>query len=416
MLISRLGIPRRWIMQSYPSAARGPGPPSGQPQGVRRVAAHQGAPENAVGVAGCCHTHRVDAGRTGHRAVAGRHVLCERDDPERPGVRLLMLRRHTCCMCDCRPATTLWVPRFDTLLENVSDPSHVPFAHHGYQGNREKAAPIPINVISNTLSGWKAVCPGVTSTSGHPATWELRFQPPCLLTFDFTMRPAPKGRKAEERAAKGQPPPAQRIGLVAYCVPISPGRCRLIFHSPRNFLTNINPPRWYLHMVNNAILDGDSIFLHMQERYLRQDAQGRDSPAEAGKFLEKCYMPASSDAALIEGRKWLKRFGGGGPKWLRGKDELPPLLSRELALDRYKQHVLLCSSCSGALRNVRVLQRVLAAAAGLQVVAAALTSAISQRLSMLWAASAIAFATIAWLLKEKMEPSFLFKDYVHAHR
>jgi phenylpropionate dioxygenase-like ring-hydroxylating dioxygenase large terminal subunit len=28
--------------------------------------------------------------------------------------------------------------RWEMLVENVSDPSHVPFSHHGVQGNRSK--------------------------------------------------------------------------------------------------------------------------------------------------------------------------------------------------------------------------------------------------------------------------------------
>jgi len=32
---------------------------------------------------------------------------------------------------------------WQTLLENILDPSHVQFAHHGVQGNRDRAKPIP---------------------------------------------------------------------------------------------------------------------------------------------------------------------------------------------------------------------------------------------------------------------------------
>ena len=33
---------------------------------------------------------------------------------------------------------------WQTLVENVADPSHVPFAHHGVQGNRDRATPMPL--------------------------------------------------------------------------------------------------------------------------------------------------------------------------------------------------------------------------------------------------------------------------------
>jgi len=35
-----------------------------------------------------------------------------------------------------------------TLVENVVDPSHVPFAHHNVQGKREQAMPLNITVRS----------------------------------------------------------------------------------------------------------------------------------------------------------------------------------------------------------------------------------------------------------------------------
>ena len=43
------------------------------------------------------------------------------------------------------------------LVENVADPSHVPFAHHGIQGNRDKAKPIVLDILRSTeIIGSKA--------------------------------------------------------------------------------------------------------------------------------------------------------------------------------------------------------------------------------------------------------------------
>ena len=38
---------------------------------------------------------------------------------------------------------------WDTLLENIVDPSHIPFAHHGLQGKRSDAIPINMSVPTN---------------------------------------------------------------------------------------------------------------------------------------------------------------------------------------------------------------------------------------------------------------------------
>lgn len=35
---------------------------------------------------------------------------------------------------------------YDTLIENVVDPAHVPFAHHGVQAKRSQAVPLNVSV------------------------------------------------------------------------------------------------------------------------------------------------------------------------------------------------------------------------------------------------------------------------------
>lgn len=35
---------------------------------------------------------------------------------------------------------------WDTLIENVVDPAHVPFAHHGVQAQRSMAVPLNVSV------------------------------------------------------------------------------------------------------------------------------------------------------------------------------------------------------------------------------------------------------------------------------
>lgn len=49
------------------------------------------------------------------------------------------------------PRQGAWVARdleygYDTLIENVVDPAHVPFAHHGVQAKRSQAVPLNVSV------------------------------------------------------------------------------------------------------------------------------------------------------------------------------------------------------------------------------------------------------------------------------
>jgi len=49
---------------------------------------------------------------------------------------------------------------FDIVLENLLDPSHVPFTHHATIGKRDYAGPVPLKLTSDV------------SASGFRGTWE----------------------------------------------------------------------------------------------------------------------------------------------------------------------------------------------------------------------------------------------------
>jgi hypothetical protein len=49
-------------------------------------------------------------------------------------------------------------------------------------------------------------------------------------------------------------------------------------------------------------------------------------------------MPGSSDASVLALRKWLDTFGAALPTLPRSAADLPPLMPREVVLDRFKQH------------------------------------------------------------------------------
>jgi hypothetical protein len=57
--------------------------------------------------------------------------------------------------------------------------------------------------------------------------------------------------------------------LVAFCIPVSlsPGRSRLIFGFPSNSgarLYKIIIPRWFMHIIQNRVLDSDMYLLHLE--------------------------------------------------------------------------------------------------------------------------------------------------------
>lgn len=63
-----------------------------------------------------------------------------------------------------------------------------------------------------------------------------------------------------------EPPVQRRVVLIFMCVPVSPGKSRVIWCFPRNFAVWIDRifPRWIFHLNQNLVLDSDLYFLHLE--------------------------------------------------------------------------------------------------------------------------------------------------------
>ena len=190
---------------------------------------------------------------------------------------------------------------WQTLVENVADPSHVPFAHHGIQGNRDRAMPIPLNIVRSTMDV-------IEAQVDKPFETTITFEPPCRLEYDISFSGGEK-----------------KIGLVTYCLPVSPGKSRIVAQFPRNFAQRLNSivPRWWDHIQNrNAVLDGDMVLLKQQESFLQN-----------ANWKTAYKMPTSADRLVIEFRNWFDRYCEGQLPWDKAGIESPTLESRELLLE-----------------------------------------------------------------------------------
>ncbi|CAB9530549.1 expressed unknown protein [Seminavis robusta] len=178
---------------------------------------------------------------------------------------------------------------WDTLVENLIDPAHIPFAHHGMQGSRSDA--IPINMTSATNLGeagfafeWQ------DRTMGMMRTGEGKFRAPFLVNYNATFA-SPTGE-------------AKPFRLSALCIPTRPGWSRvMVFSIPTtsaaakdNTSTNnriktfkLGPimaqlfkrlPTWGSHLLSNKFFDSDLAFLHYQEQ-LRFDDESANSNLRA---------------------------------------------------------------------------------------------------------------------------------------
>ena len=91
------------------------------------------------------------------------------------------------------------------MIENLLDPSHLPFAHHGTLSNRKKAAPIGFEVkqVSNTIDGVATVFSGKTNK-----TINFHFIGPHAVYFDVDFEN--KGMRQ-----------------IHFCIPLTPTSMRL---------------------------------------------------------------------------------------------------------------------------------------------------------------------------------------------
>lgn len=279
---------------------------------------------------------------------------------------------------------------WQTLIENVADPSHVPFAHHGVQGNRDKAVPMLIKISESTPNLIEAII-----EMGFKS--KIIFEPPCRLEYTIQFGNS------------------KVLGLVTYCIPVSPGKSRIIAQFPRNFAKILHrfTPRWWNHLrERNLVLDGDMILLQQQE-YLLQTAN------ETWKTAYK--MPTGADRLVIEFRNWFDKYCQGQLPWLKvGIDPTGYARineNRAEVLNRYKQHTQHCSSCRGALKNIQRSQIFLLAYFAVTIaVVAVFPDSIRLQFGLPLMISALLGLGVYAILKYWLEPQFYFVDYIHAKR
>ena len=220
-----------------------------------------------------------------------------------------------------------------TVLENVLDPSHVPFTHHASVGRRETAGPVRLELTSFGPEGFTGLW-AEGPRRGKLGAQQTVFQAPCLMWHDLT--------------AKG----FARILTVVYATPMRRGECRLFARFPFQFESPLPGrllalrPQWLQHLANHVVLEDDQIFLHWQERVL-------ESRGGSAALTRSCFLATGADLYVKALHDWLNRYAGVPFPSQR----LPERLERRPLLDRYDSHTRHCRSCRGALKRLRWLQQ-----------------------------------------------------------
>ena len=272
---------------------------------------------------------------------------------------------------------------YDTLLENLGDPAHVPFAHHGLQGTRDDAIPINMTVVVTQHSDADDAASSSTTSSSSSSTSPYGFT---MRFADRTMKKYRQGVGAFQApyvlryfgnytTDQGQPLiDTAPFRLSTICIPTRPGWSRVIIFtggggdedeekgnkSPEQSDTeekSSSPklvslifrlvPTWLLHVFSSRFLDSDLAFLHYQER----EARARLNPTRP--IASTYYCPAPADRGVLAMRQWFRTYARA---W-----EAQPLPSsperRDDLFDRKEQHVKACQHCQTALQGISKWRR-----------------------------------------------------------
>ncbi|XP_078180848.1 protochlorophyllide-dependent translocon component 52, chloroplastic-like [Carex rostrata] len=306
---------------------------------------------------------------------------------------------------------------YEVLTENLMDPSHVPYAHHGLMNvkkrvdpgrvetDREGGAPIEITIEKLDINGFLA----------KQETGYFKFVPPCLFYGSASKKLSVTSPSSKEEALTKTTDKEPRFMLIFMCVPVSPGKSRVVYAFPRNFAVWLDKiiPRWYYHIGQNLILDSDLYLLHLEERKL--------ASAGNSNWHKACYVPTKSDAMVIAFRSWFRKYSNNQLNWgslNQAPQLLPSTPPREQLLDRYWSHVVQCTSCSGALKTLKAievsLQVVSVAIIGFFAVAKqSLVSNIAK--TTVISVAVLCFAASRWL-SHFIHKTFYFHDYNHAFK
>lgn len=351
---------------------------------------------------------------------------------------------------------------WEYLVENLLDPSHVHYAHHGVIGSRGKGRGLKVVKISSqernaevhqTTVSTSGTSEGPSSssttsaTAGHPFGFSLEmtgnelmpgrpskthFLPPSLVWLDFPVPSLGLGNRSKAPLS---------ASMLFYAVPVAPGQCRIIagystnaLPSPLNKLitSRLMAPffhafQWAGDIGAHQVLDGDTVLLRYQEEHVAENNE---------EWKKACYMPAAADAGVKEFRRWLEKEGTEGPRYGPHIDLIPNTkpnkhLSHRQILDRYEQHTKFCPYCRPALRGVRAVRSVLSvgtsasfaggfALAALEAAANASAGGGVRDHSRLGAALGL-FALgvgcgVVNVALNGLEESFTYQDYVHSKK
>eukprot|EP00210_Caulerpa_lentillifera_P001874 g1803.t1 len=312
---------------------------------------------------------------------------------------------------------------FDVLMENLCDPSHFTVSHHGVMPfiSRYNAKPLYAKLVKKGIGQLPVTAALRNKEQLNQLVWtQYDFLKPGTVSL-YTGKT--KGDEVHEI-------------IYLTTAPVRPGKTLIVSSSAltneMDQTTNLNPLKLALkkifiqfsHLkVDNPIFDGDTIFLHEQDKKIRK--RGMEFTAGHGY-----YFPTSADLLVLAFRKWFETEGGHGAAYGGNKlNSNERELTRQEMLDRYEQHTKHCKLCRESLQKIEFCIKALeflslgALFVGSLILLHATNAKVIEwkmvvRNISLWTAVAVcsASAFARAYLEKNVRPLFYFEDWVHADK
>lgn len=180
-------------------------------------------------------------------------------------------------LCKLSYSIGLQFAELTALLPLCAADWEIPIGSSTVEFDQEGGDPIKMRIAEADIAGYLSAMEGGSirfvapcTFHGSPTTKVVRALTLPLVIFATANEAAVQVSITEPRltylmqAADGKAKPW--FMLVAFCIPVAPGRSRFIWAFPRNFGVWLYKmiPRWLSHMVTNRVLDSDLSLLHTQ--------------------------------------------------------------------------------------------------------------------------------------------------------
>jgi len=197
----------------------------------------------------------------------------------------------------------------DMALDNFIDPAHVPFAHHGIQGFRGNACPIPMSLKRSDNNSIEVVFQYMVDDAGAEINGLIKYTRPCYYS----------NKSFKDKISRG-------VGLHIFIVPVKAGKCRVFI------VPNEGVPKLEAHQFLNELLNTD-LWIQNAEYQLRMKNQ-------------KYKLSTSSDISTGLFRKWYKTSGLEDSEFFQLPNHLPEPLAPDKQFDPVNDHNKYCKTCS----------------------------------------------------------------------